>query len=86
MARMIRKQIYIDEAQESQLKARAKAEGRTEAEIIREGIDLVLEKSAAQRRAEARTALFALMDDIAAEVEACGGEPMTWDRDEIHQR
>jgi hypothetical protein len=39
MARMIRKQVYIEERQERTLKRRAKELGLTEAELIRRGID-----------------------------------------------
>lgn len=38
---MIRKQVYIDARQERLLKRRARQLGVTEAELIREGIDLV---------------------------------------------
>lgn len=39
MARMVRKQVYIEERQERLLKRRAKQLGVTEAELIRQGID-----------------------------------------------
>ena len=42
MAPMIRKQIYLEVHQETQLKARAKANGVSEAELIREAIDKLL--------------------------------------------
>ena len=40
MARMIRKQVYIEPRQEELLKRRAKELGVSEAELIRQGIDL----------------------------------------------
>jgi hypothetical protein len=39
MARMIRKQVYIEPAQDTMLKERAKRLGVTESELIRRGID-----------------------------------------------
>lgn len=42
MARMVRKQIYIEPSQETLLKKRAKERGVSEAELIREGIEWVL--------------------------------------------
>jgi hypothetical protein len=38
---MVRKQVYIEPAQDERLKRRAKELGVTESELIREGIDLV---------------------------------------------
>lgn len=51
MAKMIRKQIYIEARQERLLKRRAKELGVTESELIREGIDNV---QAATNKALAR--------------------------------
>ncbi len=42
MARLVRKQIYIEDSQNRRLKSRAKARHIPEAEIIRTGIDLAL--------------------------------------------
>lgn len=42
MSRMVRKQVYIEPAQEAMLKQRAKERGMSEAELIRDGIDHVL--------------------------------------------
>lgn len=39
MARMVRKQVYIEERQDRILKRRARELGVTEAELIRDGID-----------------------------------------------
>ena len=41
MARMIRKQLYIEPAQERVLKRRARELGVTEAELLRRSLDLV---------------------------------------------
>jgi hypothetical protein len=42
MSRMIRKQIYIDEEQERILKNKSKRLRKTEAELVREGVDFIL--------------------------------------------
>ncbi len=42
MARMKRKQIYIAQTQDRGLRTLARRRGRTESELIREGIDKVL--------------------------------------------
>lgn len=41
MGRMVRKQVYITTEQDKLLKRRAKALGVTEAEVVRQGIELV---------------------------------------------
>ncbi len=41
MARMVRKQVYIEARQEALLKRRAKELGVSEAEVVRRGIDQV---------------------------------------------
>jgi hypothetical protein len=46
MAKMIRKQVYIEPRQERVLKERAKKYRVTEAELIRQGIDRGLEHTA----------------------------------------
>jgi hypothetical protein len=45
MARMVRKQIYIDQEQENILKNKAKKLQKTEAELVREGINSILQKT-----------------------------------------
>lgn len=44
MSRMIRKQIYIEEEQEKSLKNKSKRLHKTEAELVREGINAILTK------------------------------------------
>lgn len=56
VARLIRKQVYIEPRQERLLKRRAKELGVSEADLIREGIDLLGRSgrpTAHQRRLEA---------------------------------
>ena len=44
--RMVRKQIYISQEQEERLKRRAQRDGRSEADIIRQGLSAVLDEPA----------------------------------------
>ena len=50
MARMVRKQVYITPEQDRLLKRRARQLGVSEAELIRQGIDLTGQVYAAPRR------------------------------------
>jgi hypothetical protein len=60
MARMIRKQVYIEPRQEELLKARADALGVTEAELIRRGINEVLNAELSEQE---RLAIWEEMKD-----------------------
>ena len=66
---MIRKQLYITPEQERALKERARREGLTEAEIVREALDHHLQYKAgpviAQHRRKALEDLMAITDEIA---------------------
>ena len=56
MARMVRKQIYVEKRQDEALKRRAERLGVSEAELIRQGIDQVCrepEDEERQRRVDA---------------------------------
>jgi hypothetical protein len=46
---MIRKQLYLDEAQDKALKQRARESGLSEAEIVRRALDAVLFEGTARR-------------------------------------
>jgi len=46
MANMVRKQVYIERHQDRSLRARARLEGVTESQLIRQGVDRVLEGDA----------------------------------------
>ncbi len=50
MARMVRKQMYISEAQDRMLKARARRLGVTESEVIRSGLDRMLRSELGEMR------------------------------------
>jgi len=84
MGVMVRKQVYIEPRQETQLKQRAAETGMSEAEIIRQAIDRWLDEEARQRQAEeawekART----LMEERYAQGAVPGGR--TWTRDELYE-
>lgn len=69
MARMVRKQLYIDERQERLLKERAEMTGRTESDLIRGAIDAAYDGEFEQaRRAAALEQFFAMGDRIAEQL------------------
>ena len=85
MERMIRKQLYIDPEQEVRLKKMAEHTGLKEAELIRQGVDMVLSRDivwarrhAASRRAEA------LSRKIQSQGPS-GGPGRTWTREELYE-
>ena len=51
MARMIRKQIYIEPEQEKELKRRSQESGLSEAELIRKAITDALDRAGRRQRA-----------------------------------
>ena len=84
MKRMVRKQVYIEPRQERLLKRRARALGVTEAELIREGIELLdSSRPAGASRERAMKELFAVIEErIALRV------PQTargWTREDLYE-
>ncbi len=83
MARMVRKQVYIGAEQHKRLKKLAKERGVSEAELVRQGLDLAL----AQREQR-------VLDPQAWEEELAflreraklptTGDQRTWTRDELY--
>lgn len=83
MEPMVRKQLYLTRAQDRALKERARRERRSEAALVREAVDRLLDASAD----ETTGALARLADEIVAEhpVEApAAGEGRGWTRDELY--
>jgi hypothetical protein len=81
---MVRKQVYIEPRQETQLKQQAAETGMSEAEIIRKAIDYWLEEQTRQRHArEAWAEARALMEERYAQGSVPGGR--TWTRDELYE-
>ena len=64
---VVRKQVYITDDQERRLKRRAEVERRSEAELFREALDLLLARGLAGREAahEARARQLRLMEERA---------------------
>lgn len=84
MKRMVRKQVYIEPRQERLLKRRARALGVTEAELIRDGIDLLdSARPAAASRERALTELFAVIEErIGMRVPQTG---RGWTREDLYE-
>jgi len=86
MATMIRKQVYLEPRQDVQIKRLAEERGTTEADIIRQAVDLLLAESQRLRRAQsAWQAAQALMETRASyAVQNDQIEQLTWTRDELY--
>jgi predicted DNA-binding protein len=84
MARMVRKQIYMDEELEARLKRRARLFGMTESEVIRRGLDAFLNG----RGDETLEADIERLDRMWAESDrrGVGSDGRKWTREEIHER
>ena len=84
MKRMVRKQVYIEPRQERLLKRRARALGVTEAELIRDGIDLLdSARPAGASRERAMKELFAVIDErIGMRVPQTG---RSWTREDLYE-
>jgi hypothetical protein len=87
VARMVRKQIYIEESHDRLLKEKADMTGLTESELVRRAIVEVYDAGAAQREREASLARFnEAMDAISAEIAASGESLGRFDRSEGQDR
>ena len=85
MVRMVRKQVYIESRQEILLKRLAQQAGTTEAEIIRQAIDLHAKTVILPNRdltAWLRERSF--VDDLIRQGPVPGGR--AWQREELHER
>ena len=83
MRRMKRKQIYLDPDQDRRLRALSRRQGKTESQVIRDGIDYVLKAPMPPRRdpsawKEAR----AFIDHLTALGPVRGKR--SWTREELH--
>jgi hypothetical protein len=84
MSMMVRKQIYIEPQQEELLKQAAAETGMTEAEIIRQALDLWDEHVARRRRAqEAWEEERAFIESLIAQGPVPGRR--TWTREELYE-
>ncbi|MDO9556858.1 MAG: hypothetical protein Q7J82_04675 [Coriobacteriia bacterium] len=84
MARMVRKQMYIEPRQDERLKQHALSLGKTEAEIMREALDRYFAGTDDAVRDEAWSKLMEMAARRRADVTITGKR--TWTRDEIHER
>jgi hypothetical protein len=86
---MVRKQVYIEPAQDARLKRRAADLGVTESELIRRGIDLVTEPAAQSRDEQAWEEEMAFILERARTLPAPEhGEPVIgrrWPREEMYE-
>ena len=81
----VRKQIYLEPAQETQLKQIAGASGVPEAELIRQAIDRYLHRPQFPRRdRRAWAAERAYLDQLVASGAVPGGR--AWRREDLYER
>jgi hypothetical protein len=85
MSQMIRKQIYIQKRQNTQLKRMAKSRGVSEAEIIREAIDQKISGGVTQVPKSDPEALEKLFLFARSRRRLAGGEPYKWNRADAYE-
>jgi post-segregation antitoxin (ccd killing protein) len=78
---MVRKQIVLEPEQEQELAERARVLGLSQSELIRSGIDRILEETAHEYRMKLWQKAEAVMRESTA---SSGGRK--WTREEIHER
>ena len=84
MNRMKRKQVYIQTDQDRRLRALARRKGKTESQLIREGIDRVLTGPLEpQLDHTAWQEALAFMDHLASLGPVPGGR--TWKREDLYE-
>ena len=85
MARMVRKQVYLNPRQDELLKAASAQTGKTESELIREAIDEIYDAATARVEREAAWLRWrADSEDFARFIAERGGiEP--WDRESLYE-
>ena len=83
--RMVRKQIYITERQDEQIKGLAELYGLSESEAIRKAIDREVSGAPAQRFTPDRAAWQELQAYIDERNKVVGkGQPYHWNREELY--
>ena len=82
MRRMKRKQIYIEANQNRRLRDLSRRHGKSESELIREGIDRVLADPPLDRAAWERE--LAYIDSLIRKGPLKGGR--TWKREDLYER
>jgi hypothetical protein len=84
MAKMVRKQIYIEPRQERLLKQLVRETGVTEAQLIRQAIDCHTGSFSPRRDVHVWEEEQAFIDRLMKEGPVPGGR--TWKREELHER
>jgi hypothetical protein len=79
---MIRKQVYLQERQEALLKRRARAQGTTEADLIRRSLDRTLTGASLG----ADDAAWQRVVDAMDERSRLKGSRRTWRREDLYER
>ena len=82
MRRMKRKQIYIEADQDRRLRDLSRRHGKSESELIREGIDRILADPPLDRAAWERE--LAYIDSLIRKGPLKGGQ--TWKREDLYER
>ncbi len=81
---MVRKQVYIEERQEKMLKKLSRELNVSQAELIRRGIDEIIDQTATQAR---RMKAWEEFKEFAmSRPEVPEGGKRTWTRDELYDR
>lgn len=86
MAQMVRKQIYIQKHQQTQLKRIAEKRGVSEAAVIRQAIDHEISNPviyAPQHDSSAWDEILRFIEKL--RTRSLNGKPIHWDRQEIYQ-
>ena len=84
MARMLRKQIYINQEQDTQLKRLSRQSGESEAELIRQAIDNQVKTISLKRDFLAWQDEAKYIKKLINQAEVVGGR--SWTREELHER
>jgi hypothetical protein len=82
---MVRKQLYIEERQERALKRRAKALGVTEADVVRQALDALVEGERAAGPSPGRSAALHEVLERASHFAAAGHRRTRYRRDELYE-
>ena len=81
MTRMVRKQLYIDEAQDAFLQRESDRLGLTQADIVRHAIDQLRSKASTDARTVARAEIESLWSELSQD----SGEPYRFRRGDAYE-
>ncbi|NTU71253.1 MAG: ribbon-helix-helix protein, CopG family [Coriobacteriia bacterium] len=86
MARMVRKQLYLDEATDRRLAQRAALLGVSQAQLVRIAVDRYLEDGVHRTRDEGHRRLLSAIDEIQALGPVDGTTERSWRREDLYDR